>query len=101
MEWIVDGLQDLKVFLKLNNVKSIAIPPLGAGNGKLEWADVKPEIEKALSGLDGVEIIVYEPTTKYQNVAKRAGVKKLTPARAMIAELVRRYWVLGMNIFPV
>jgi hypothetical protein len=30
-------------------------------------------------------------------VAKRAGVEKLTPARALIAELVRRYWVLGME----
>jgi len=97
MEWIVEGLQDLRQFLIANSVKSIAIPPLGAGNGKLEWSDVKPEIEKALSELTDIDIIVFEPTTKYQNVAKRTGVKKLTPARAMIAELIRRYWVLGME----
>jgi hypothetical protein len=30
-------------------------------------------------------------------VAKRQGVEKLTPARALIAELVRRYWVLGIE----
>ncbi|WP_240648783.1 hypothetical protein [Variovorax beijingensis] len=30
-------------------------------------------------------------------MAKRTGVEKLTPARALIAELVRRYWVLGME----
>jgi hypothetical protein len=47
--------------------------------------------------VEGVEIIVYEPTDKYQNMAKRAGVEKLTPARALIAEAVRRYWVLGMK----
>jgi hypothetical protein len=47
--------------------------------------------------VEGVEIIVYEPTGKYLNVAKRAGVEKLTPARALIAEAVRRYWVLGME----
>lgn len=35
--------------------------------------------------------------TTYQNVAKQTGVQKLTPARALIAELVRRYWVLGME----
>ncbi len=97
MEWIVEGLQDLKKILLENKVKSIAIPPLGAGNGKLDWSDVKREIENALSGLSEVEIIVFEPTIKYQNVAKRTGVKTLTPARAMIAELVRRYWVLGME----
>lgn len=96
MEWIVDGLQDLRYFLIENEVKSIAIPPLGAGNGGLDWADVRPQIVAALSDLD-TEILVFEPTQKYQNVAKRTGVEKLTPARALIAELVRRYWVLGME----
>jgi hypothetical protein len=44
-----------------------------------------------------VEVIVYESTTRYQNVAKPAGVEKLTPARALVAELVRRYSVLGFE----
>ncbi|MCW5619651.1 MAG: macro domain-containing protein [Burkholderiales bacterium] len=96
IEWIADGLQDLRRFLVENEVKSIAIPPLGAGNGGLDWAEVRPHIEEALAGLD-TEILVFEPTQKYQNVAKRTGVEKLTPARALIAELVRRYWVLGME----
>ncbi len=96
MEWIVDGLQDLRRFLLEHQVKSIAIPPLGAGNGGLEWLVVRAEIEKALGDLD-TEILIFEPTAKYQNVAKREGVEKLTPARALIAELVRRYWVLGME----
>lgn len=96
IEWITDGLQDLRRFLIENKVKSIAIPPLGAGNGGLDWADVRPHIVEALAGLD-TDITVFEPTQKYQNVAKRTGVEKLTPARALIAELVRRYWVLGME----
>ncbi len=97
LEWIEEGLQDLRRFIIDNGVKSIAIPPLGAGNGGLEWAEVKPHIEAALGDLESAEILVFEPTDKYQNVAKRAGVEKLTPARALIAELVRRYWVLGME----
>jgi len=97
MEWIDSGLQDLHRFIIENKVRSIAIPPLGAGNGGLNWADVKPHIEAALSDLTDVEILVYEPTSKYQNVAKKEGVKTLTPARALIAELIRRYWVLGME----
>lgn len=96
MEWITEGLQDLRRFLVENKVKSIAIPPLGAGNGGLDWAKVRPQIEEALAGLN-TEILVFEPTQQYQNVAKRTGVEKLTPARALIAELVRRYWVLGME----
>ncbi len=97
LEWVESGLQDLKRVLHERNIKSIAIPPLGAGNGGLDWPTVKSRIHEALSDVAGVEIIVYEPTDKYQNVAKRAGVEKLTPARAMIAEAVRRYWVLGME----
>ncbi|GGB52255.1 hypothetical protein GCM10011502_26780 [Oceanisphaera marina] len=97
LQWIIDGLADLRRFIEHNQVRSIAIPPLGAGNGGLNWAEVKPHIEQMLGDLQGVEIVIYEPSAKYQNVAKSKGVETLTPARALIAELVRRYWVLGME----
>lgn len=97
MEWIEAGLADLKQFIVDNKVRSVAIPPLGAGNGGLEWRQVKPRIEQALGDLTDVEVLVYEPTAQYQNVAAKVGVKKLTPARALVAELVRRYWILGMD----
>lgn len=97
IQWIIDGLVDLRNFIERNQVRSIAIPPLGAGNGGLDWAEIKLHIEQTLGDLQGVEIIVFEPTAKYQNVAKCQGVEQLTPARALIAELVRRYWVLGME----
>lgn len=96
LEWIVDGLQDLRRFLLEHQIHSIAIPPLGAGNGGLEWAAVREQIELALGDI-ATEVLVFEPTRQYQNVAKRTGVEKLTPARALIAELVRRYWVMGME----
>ncbi|MCY0964542.1 type II toxin-antitoxin system antitoxin DNA ADP-ribosyl glycohydrolase DarG [Parathalassolituus penaei] len=97
MEWIDTGLQDLKRFICEQQVRSIAIPPLGAGNGGLAWEQVKPRIEQTLADLDNVDVLIYEPTARYQNVAKPQGVKALTPARAMIAELVRRYWTLGID----
>ncbi|QUM75543.1 macro domain-containing protein [Moritella sp. 24] len=97
MEWIEDGLDDLRLFITTNNVKSIAIPPLGAGHGGLQWEDVKTRIVNKLSDLEDVEILIFTPTTKYQNVVKKEGVETLTPARAMIAELIRQYWVLGME----
>ncbi|WP_415907765.1 macro domain-containing protein [Oleiharenicola sp. Vm1] len=97
IEWIDAGLADLKAVIQAKGIRSIALPPLGCGNGGLDWADVRPRIEKALGDLAGVEVVVYEPTAKYQNVAKKNGVEKLTPARALIAELVRRYWVLGIE----
>ncbi|HEY2093245.1 MAG TPA: macro domain-containing protein [Thermoanaerobaculia bacterium] len=97
IEWIESGLQDLRRVIQEKNIRSIAIPPLGCGNGGLAWHNVRPMIERALADLRDVDVVVYEPTGEYQNVAKRAGVQKLTPARALIAELVRRYWILGIE----
>lgn len=97
VEWIDQGLEDLHAFLIDNQVRSVAIPPLGAGNGGLKWLDVKPRIEAVLADLENVDIVIYEPVEKYQNVAKKRGVEALTAPRALIAELVRRYAVLGME----
>lgn len=96
-EWITQGLTDLARVIREKNIRSIALPPLGCGNGGLEWMDVRSAIEQALAALDDVDVIAFEPTAKYQNVAKRQGVQKLTIPRAMIAETIRRYWVLGIE----
>lgn len=60
MEWVVDGLQDLRNFLVSNTVRSIALPALGAGLGGLPWAAVRGYIEAALGDLP-VDVRVYEP----------------------------------------
>ena len=101
MNWIEDGLQDLRRFIIETSIQSIAIPPLGAGNGGLCWQQVKSRIEQALGDLQDVDIIIYEPIQQYQNVKKQAGVKKLTPARALVLELIRRYLVIGMDCSPL
>ncbi len=97
IEWVEDGLKDLVRVIRDKSIHSIAIPPLGCGNGGLDWHYVRPLIEAALKELDSVNAIVYEPSSKYQNVAKRTGVEKLTPARALMAEMVRRYSLLGIE----
>jgi O-acetyl-ADP-ribose deacetylase (regulator of RNase III) len=97
LEWVRDGLAALKEVIREKQIRSIAIPPLGCGNGGLDWSVVRPLIESSLAELEDVDIVVYEPTAKYQNVVKKTGVEALTPARALIAEMVRRYWVLGIE----
>jgi len=97
LAWIAEGLADLKQLVKERKIQSIALPPLGSGNGGLDWKDVRELIEGELSDLVDVDVVVYEPTCEYQNVAKRTGVEKLTPARALIAELVRRYSIFGIE----
>ncbi len=97
IEWVRAGLEDLRRVIEEEGIRSVAIPPLGCGNGKLDWSIVRSEIENSLAQLKGVEVVAYEPTSTYRNVVKRTGVEKLTPARALIAEMIRRYGVLGMS----
>lgn len=90
-EYIESGLLELVRVIKELDIKSIAIPPLGAGNGGLDWNKVKIILENHLSRTD-CEIFIYEPNASIQEVLKKERVK-LTPARAMLLsvlyELVR------------
>jgi len=97
MQWVDAGLDDLKAVIARHGIRSIALPPLGAGNGGLDWDDVRNLMVEKLKDLREVRIVIFEPTRQYQNVAKRSGVEKLTPARAALADLVRRYSVLGIE----
>lgn len=80
--YIENGLQDLVKVIEDKNIKSIAIPPLGAGNGGLDWNKVKELIELHLSHLD-CEVQIYQPNAIIQEALKKERVK-LTPARAML-----------------
>jgi O-acetyl-ADP-ribose deacetylase (regulator of RNase III) len=46
IQFIEDGLKDLVAVIKQHNIRSIAIPPLGCGNGGLNWNEVRPLIER-------------------------------------------------------
>lgn len=84
-EYISEGLIDLINVIKEYNINSIAIPPLGCGNGGLDWVVVKRMISDALSSLEDVKIDVYEPSDSLQVLTGRQkGAVHLTPARAML-----------------
>jgi len=97
LEWVRDGLTDLSRVTRELEIRSIAVPPLGCGNGGLAWSDVRSLIEEALGDLPGVEVMVFEPVASYAAPPKQRGVEELTPARALVAEMIRRYSVLGMG----
>ena len=80
--YIENGLQDLVNVIQEKNIKSIAIPPLGAGNGGLDWNKVKELIEQHLSNVN-CEVQIYQPNAIIQEALKKERVK-LTPARAML-----------------
>lgn len=86
-EYIEAGLRDLVRVIKEYGITSIAVPPLGCGNGGLDWALVKEMINRALSPLDGVEVTVYEPSAEVSALLakqSRNASARLTPARAML-----------------
>lgn len=66
MEYIDSGLDALVELIKQRNIPSIAIPPLGSGNGGLIWDEVKQLIISKLSSLENtVDIYIYEPSKNY------------------------------------
>lgn len=68
IEYIEAGLDQLVILIDSLKISSIAIPPLGSGNGGLRWADVKQLIESKLSSLSAnnlIDVFIYEPSKNY------------------------------------
>jgi O-acetyl-ADP-ribose deacetylase (regulator of RNase III) len=61
LEYIESGLRDLIGVIRARSVRSLAIPRLGAGLGGLDWAEVRPLIERAFTRLPDVRALLYEP----------------------------------------
>lgn len=87
------GLEDLVAVIRDNGIRSVAVPPLGAGLGGLDWSDARPRIATALSILDDVSVSVYEPsaTPVAASVAMNTKRPTMTAGRAVLVELMRRY----------
>jgi O-acetyl-ADP-ribose deacetylase (regulator of RNase III) len=58
---IETGLNDLVRVIEDRDIRSIAMPALGAGNGGLAWAEVEPLIKSRLGELNGVRTVLYPP----------------------------------------
>jgi len=97
-EYIEQGLDDLVHVIKEKKIRSIAIPPLGCGNGGLHWGKVRDTMMKKLSSLTDVDILLYEPTAQIVPVASRVPNPHLTDARAMVLALVKQYTLLGYEV---
>ncbi len=97
-EYIEEGLKDLVKIIEEYNIKSIAIPPLGCGNGGLKWNNIKSLMEKYLSQLNDVNILIYEPNEEVKKILQQEQVKKdveLKPGRAMLLYALFQYEKYG------
>jgi len=93
LEDIESGLKALVEEIKSRHIHSIAIPPLGSGLGGLNWKDVRPRIEWALNGIEGLEVRVYEPNgaPSPQEMSSSKALPKMTAGRASLVVLIDRY----------
>lgn len=100
IEFIHDGLQDLVATVTRLGVRSIAIPPLGCGNGGLDWSDVRPLIESVFARLPDVEVRLFEPSgspgPKQMDV--RTQRPRMTPGRAAILKVLDTYRALEYGL---
>jgi O-acetyl-ADP-ribose deacetylase (regulator of RNase III) len=90
IEDIEAGLIALVEEIKSRDIKSVAIPPLGAGLGGLDWDDVLPRIKSALQDIPDIDVIVFEPNGPPDTV-RASSVPDMTKGRASLVTLMHRY----------
>ncbi len=93
LEDIEAGLRDLVAQVRSLSVGSLAVPPLGCGNGGLEWSEVRPLVEEAFRDLPQVRVLLFAPAGAPDAAAMPVSTSKpkLTRARAMFIRLLELY----------
>ena len=93
LEDIESGLASLAHEIRSRGIRSIAIPPLGSGLGGLDWTEVRVRIQSALGGLEGVDVVVFEPggAPTDARANRSSDVPKMTPGRAALVGLLDLY----------
>lgn len=87
------GLEDLVRVLTDWDVRSVAVPPLGCGNGGLDWGVVRPRIEAALATLDSTRVLLFEPAGAPAPRDQPVGTERprMTRGRAALLALLEGY----------
>ncbi len=86
------GLRDLAKTIVNLGISSIAIPPLGCGNGGLDWREVRPLILATLQPIE-VEAVIYPPTgaPAADDMPVRSQKPRMTHGRAALLMLMKYY----------
>jgi O-acetyl-ADP-ribose deacetylase (regulator of RNase III) len=87
------GLADLRKVISDREITSIAVPPLGCGNGGLDWRDVRPLIAEALGAIPGARVVVYPPKGGPAATSMKVGTRhpSITRGRAALLALLGGY----------
>ncbi|MCH8937244.1 MAG: macro domain-containing protein, partial [Gemmatimonadetes bacterium] len=97
---IENGLVALVNEVRQRGITSIAMPPLGCGNGGLDWSVVGPLIETAFASLPDVRVELYAPrgAPDARQMPVRTAAPNMTPARALIVKLLEQYQQLAYRL---
>ncbi len=99
LNYISKGLDELRLKLIEYGIKSVAMPPLGCGNGGLNWDEVKPVILEKLGPIENqVEVFVTIPGTYSYSRKSTKSELLLTKPRALIYKMATSYSVLDFDI---
>ena len=90
---IESGLLDLVKTIAELRITSIALPPLGCGNGGLKWTDVHPRIVEAFKELPDVHVLLFAPgpPPSAADMPTATARPSMTPGRAAPGEILNLY----------
>ncbi|WP_339619704.1 macro domain-containing protein [uncultured Salinibacterium sp.] len=99
MRDIESGLKDLVRVVRDLGISSIAIPPLGCGNGGLDWREVEPRIRTAFDNLPEVDVLIFAPegAPAASNMVVNTTKPAISPGRAALVGMVARYTRQALN----
>lgn len=98
---IESGLKSLVEEVRIRNIHSIAIPPLGCGLGGLDWMQVRLLIETAFQELPDVRVLLFQPNIgpAAEDMVRGKNTPEMTVGRAALMALMRRYLEAVMDPF--
>ncbi|HXB59375.1 MAG TPA: macro domain-containing protein [Candidatus Acidoferrales bacterium] len=100
IEDIRSGLLALGEEIRKRNIQSIAVPPLGCGNGGLDWAEVLPIIQHELGSFQNVKVLVYPPAGAPEagEISHKTERPEMNISRAIVLKIWRQYFALGYQL---
>lgn len=97
------GLHDLVRVIRERDISSVAVPPLGCGNGGLAWVDVRPVIERAFAQVPDVTVLLFPPegAPPASEQVVRTERPKMTPGRAVVVGMMAHYLPFAVEVTAV
>jgi O-acetyl-ADP-ribose deacetylase (regulator of RNase III) len=100
IEDIQSGLRALVADVRRLDIRSIAVPPLGCGNGGLDWGNVRPLIESAFAELPNTQVQLFSPSGAPEAKTMPVNTRRpdMTISRALFVKVMHQYESLNYRL---